>query len=230
MIENERLNMKLEYTLVIQERTRLAREIHDGLAQMLAYLKLQASQMQSALTQGDHARMARLLHESRQALAEAYNETRQAIDNLRVNPDEGLVSWLKQTAEEFEKNAQVKVITLLPENGLDLLPEIQAQMIRITQEALNNVRKHAQASEVRITLRELEAGALRESGDWILEIADNGRGFEPEDVPAAARYGLRGMRERAELIGAEFQIASQPGRGALVRVFMPAQLTGEVEP
>lgn len=225
MIENERLNMTLEYTLVIQERTRLAREIHDGLAQMLAFLKMQAVQMQSALTQGDQQRLARLLQESRQTLAEAYNETRQAIDNLRAGSDEGLLPWLSHSGMEFERSTGIRVVASLPEDPPALLPEIQAQLIRIVQEALNNVRKHAQAREVCITLRALAAADGASNGkDWILEIADDGRGFDPEDVPAAARYGLRGMRERAELIGAEFQVASAPARGTLVRVFLPGQL------
>jgi two-component system nitrate/nitrite sensor histidine kinase NarX len=225
MIENERQNMSLEYTLVIQERTRLAREIHDGLAQMLAYLKMQSAQMQSALSQGDQQRLARLLHESRQAISEAYNETRQAIDNLRVKSDEGLLVWLSQTAVDFEKTTHVRVISVLPEHEPGLQPEIQAQMIRIIQEALNNVRKHAQANEVRIALRRLGPADQRgELSDWILEIVDDGCGFDPEDVPVVARYGLRGMRERAELIGAEFQIASQPARGTMVRLFLPGQV------
>jgi two-component system, NarL family, nitrate/nitrite sensor histidine kinase NarX len=225
MIENERLNMSLEYTLVIQERTRLAREIHDGLAQTLAYLKMQAAQMQSALTQGDTQRLARLLHENRQALSDAYNETRQAIDNLRVNPEEGLLSWLAQAAIEFEQNAALHVVTDFPETEPGLLPEIQAQMIRIIQEALNNVRKHAHAREVRILLRSLDSGDQnRKAPDWILEIVDDGCGFNPEDVPIVARYGLRGMRERAELMGSEFQIISQPGHGTKVVLFVPVQV------
>jgi two-component system, NarL family, nitrate/nitrite sensor histidine kinase NarX len=225
MIENERLTMSLEYTLVTQERTRLAREIHDGLAQMLAYLKLQASQMQTALTQGDQQRLARLLHESRQAIAEAYNETRLVIDNLRVNSDEGLLSWLLQAAVDFEKTTHVHVVITLPEIAPGWLPEIQAQMIRIVQEGLNNVRKHAQAREVRISLRQLDSTEpMHGSNDWILEIIDDGCGFDPDDVPVVARYGLRGMRERAELIGAEFQITSQPARGTMVRLFLRAQV------
>jgi two-component system nitrate/nitrite sensor histidine kinase NarX len=225
MIENDRQNMSMEYTLVIQERTRLAREIHDGLAQMLAFLKMQAAQMQTAMTQGDQPRLARLLQESRQAISEAYLETRQAIDNLRVRSDDGLLAWLAQTAVDFERAAHVRVVTALPESEPGLLPEIQAQMIRITQEALNNVRKHARANEVRISLRRLEPADTRsERSDWILEVVDDGCGFEPEDVPVVARYGLRGMRERAELIGAEFQIASQPGRGTLVRLYLPGQV------
>jgi two-component system nitrate/nitrite sensor histidine kinase NarX len=225
MIENERLNLSLEYNLVIQERTRLAREIHDGLAQMLAYLKMQAIQMQSALAQGDQARLARLLAESRQAIADAYTETRQAIDHLREGGEESLLEWLEQSAEKFGRITGMRVQLDLPEEQPGFPPEIQAQLIRIVQEAFNNIRKHSQAGEIQVHLRRLESAAPRlKSADWILEVRDDGRGFDPEDVPAAARYGLRGMRERADLIGAEFQIMSQLERGTVVRLFLPAQL------
>jgi two-component system nitrate/nitrite sensor histidine kinase NarX len=217
MIENERVTLSLEYSLVIQERTRLAREIHDGLAQTLAYLKMQSAQMQAALSQGDQARLTRLLQENRAALADAYNETRQAIDNLRLNPDEGLFSWIEQAVKDFEKASGIQVEVVIPKRDLELVPEIQAHLVRIVQEALNNVRKHAHANGVRISLRQWE-------NDLILEVVDDGRGFDPEDVPVAAQYGLRGMRERAELIGAEFQITSQPASGTTVRVYIPFQI------
>jgi two-component system nitrate/nitrite sensor histidine kinase NarX len=217
MIENERVTLSLEYSLVIQERTRLAREIHDGLAQTLAFLKMQSAQMQAAVNQGDQARLSRLLQENRAALADAYKETRQAIDNLRLSPDEGLLSWINQAARDFEKACGIQVVVAAASQDVALVPEIQAHLVRIVQEALNNVRKHAHAESVRISFRRWE-------NDLILEVVDNGNGFDPEDVPLAAQYGLRGMRERAELIGAEFQITSQPACGTTVRVFIPAQI------
>jgi two-component system, NarL family, nitrate/nitrite sensor histidine kinase NarX len=91
---------------------------------------------------------------------------------------------------------------------------VYAQLIRIVQEALSNVRKHARAQRVWISLRHWNR-------DLILEIGDDGEGFTPEDVPELTRYGLRGMRERAEFIGADFQIISQPRQGTLVRLRLP---------
>lgn len=214
IIENERLTLSLEYTLVIQERTRLAREIHDGLAQTLAFLKMQTAQMQTAHTQNDNGRLSRLLNENRQALADAYQETRQVIDNLRLNPDESLIGWLEQSARAFQKNAGIPVKIELQVNDPAFLPEVQAQLVRIVQEALNNVRKHSRAAQVRISLRDW-------GGDLLLEISDDGQGFDPDDIPPVAQYGLRGMRERAELIGADFQIISQPRSGTTVRLNLP---------
>jgi two-component system nitrate/nitrite sensor histidine kinase NarX len=108
-------------------------------------------------------------------------------------------------AEDFESISGLPV-----EVKIDIVWEfpvqVQAQMIRIVQEALTNVRKHAQASHVKLTARELET-------ELLLEVADDGRGFDPTNSIAAARFGLRGMRERAESVGADFQIASCPEKG-----------------
>jgi two-component system nitrate/nitrite sensor histidine kinase NarX len=214
ILENERLTRSLEYLIIVQERSRLAREIHDGLAQTLAFLKMHSAQMQSALAQGDIHRLNALLQESKQVIAEAYQEIRQAIDNLRVQPDGGMQAWLRMLAESFEKNTGLPVQVDLPPETINILPEVQAQLVRITQEALNNVRKHAHASRVTICLREW-------CDQLIFEISDDGQGFDPEDLPTVAQHGLRGMRERAELIGADFQIISQPRRGATVRLLLP---------
>ena len=214
LVENERLIRSLEYKVVIQERARLAREIHDGLAQTLAYLKLQAAQMQAYLAQGDTARLAQILKDNYQALAEAYLDTRQAIDNLRLTPQEGLERWLERTLREFENTAGLRVQRDLDPPARSLSPEVQAHLIRIVQEALSNVRKHARASHVRVSLRERPA-------ELILEVSDDGLGFDAQDVPEISRHGLRGMRERAEMIGADFQIISQWQGGTTVRLVLP---------
>ena len=214
LIESQRLLLSLEYQAVIQERGRLAREIHDGLAQTLAYLKLQAAQMQSLHNQGEYDRLGSVIKQSYLALADAYQDTRQAIDHLRINPQLGLQQWLEQVVAEFEAVSGLKVERLFDIITQEPPPEIQAQLVRIIQESLNNVRKHAMAKQVSLTVREWE-------GDLVLEVGDDGQGFAPEDVPEGSRYGLRGMRERAEWLGADFQIVSQPGRGTVVRLRLP---------
>lgn len=90
----------------------------------------------------------------------------------------------------------------------------------MVQETFSNIRKHAQAQRVSVFLREWR-------GDLVLEISDDGTGFESEDVPELSRHGLRGMRERAELIGAEFQIISQRGKGTTVRLTLPVGIEEE---
>ncbi len=214
LVENERQRLAREYRTVIQERARLAREIHDSLAQTLAYLKLTAAQMQSQLASGDMVRLEQSLNQSYQALSEAYLDTRTVIDNLRIEPQQDVVAWLKQITGDFQKSTDLKVAYNLPEAAPRIKPEIQAQLMRIVQEGLSNVRKHAHAQQVWVSLRIWD-------GELILELTDDGKGFSAEDVPELSRYGLRGMRERAELIGADFQIISKPGDGTTIRLQMP---------
>ena len=214
VIENERNLRALQYQAVVQERARLAREIHDGLAQTLAFLKLQTAQMQAYQAQGDAGRLGRALKEHYQALAEAYLDTRQSIDNLRLTPDDGLEDCLERSLSAFEASTGLRVERAIQPLSHPAAPEIQAQLIRIVQEALSNIRKHARARTVRLSLREWQ-------GQQIIEIADDGLGFDAEDVPEVSRHGLRGMRERADWIGADFQIISQPHRGTTVRLSLP---------
>ena len=216
LIESERTREALEFSIVIQERNRLAREIHDGLAQTLAYLKLQTAQMQRALVQNDLPMLKGLLDQNYSSLADAYLDARQAIDNLRLNPQYGMDQWLDQVVKEFENLSGVPVQRCYDKVTADIPSEVQAQLVRIVQEVFSNIRKHAQASHAWINVKEW-------GNNVILEVGDDGQGFQPNDVLGLAQYGLRGIRERAELIGADFQIASRPGEGTIVYLRLLAQ-------
>ena len=213
-LEIERLNKALIFQAVIQERTRLAREIHDSLAQTLAYLKLTAARMQVYLGQGDYQRLTQAIKESHQALSEAYTDTRKAIDDLRMAPPQNLLDWLERLAQDFERENGIPVCLRIAADIPELQSEVQVQLMRIIQEALNNVRKHARACQV-------ELDAHRWNQDWIIQIQDDGLGFCQDEVPEYSRYGLRGMRERSEAIGADFQVASKPGKGTTVMIRLP---------
>ena len=215
----------LEYKSMMDERTRLAREIHDGLAQTLGFLKLQAAQMYSHLERNDLDRLRQALKLIYDALATAYQDVRLSIDGLRINPfgQDGykLENWLAQTVDDYaDQPFDIKIEAL--DVQVVLQPEVHAQLIRIVQEALSNIRKHAQAGRVWIS-------CVQDSGDLVLEIRDNGLGFAPGDVPDPSRHGLRGMRERAELLGADFQVISMPGKGTTVRVRMPLDARDQME-
>lgn len=212
--KNEALLEQLEYKAVLDERTRLAREIHDGLAQTLAFLKLEAARMQTYMSKGDVDAVTRTLQACYQTLSDAYLDTRQAIDNLRRIPDESLSDWLQVTAADFKTLTGLEVDVSNIHLGHVFLPNVKAQLIRIVQEALTNIRKHARACTVTIS-------AFERDGDAILEVRDNGHGFTPEETQPVSRYGLRSMRERAESIGADFQIISTPGAGTVVRLQIP---------
>lgn len=215
MIANERLLNSLEYQTVIRERGRLAREIHDGLAQTLAYLKIQAGQMMNYLVQGNLARLSQGLDQHNRDLQQAYLEVRESIDNLRLAPSDNIVESIIRIADDFQENSAIRVERRFSQPGHSLAPEIQAQLVRIVQEALNNVRKHARAEKAWIALYDWNQ-------DLVLEIGDNGEGFSSEDIPDLSRHGLRGMRERADLIGADFQIISHPHQGTVVRLRLPS--------
>lgn len=214
LVENHRLYLQVEQQAALAERARLAREIHDGLAQTLSYLKLNAARIAKWLAAGEIHRAQASLEETRGLLAEAYIDAREAIDNLRLKPGTGNPNeWLEQALLDFQSLSDIQV-----EAGLSLelaLPlEVQSQLLRIVQEALSNVRKHAGATLVRLD--------WQVDKQWVmLRIADNGRGFEAEEVPPLSRHGLQIMQERAELLDADFQIISRSGRGAQVVVRLP---------
>ena len=219
MVQNSESLAAIEYKILMEERTRLAREIHDGLAQTLGFLKLQIAQMFGYLDRQDLTRLQETMRTCYQALSEAYQDTRLAIDGLRVSPyrDGGynLKDWLTQTADyyaDFAFDIKINCSELTSE----LPPEMHAQLIRIVQEALSNIRKHAQANSVWIE-------CMPNNRDLIIEIRDDGVGFAPENIPDPSRYGLKGMKERSELLGADFQVISRSGEGTTIRVRIPIE-------
>lgn len=214
LIQNSRLMVQLEYQAVVDERARLAREIHDGLAQTLAFLKIQAAQMQNYLSRGETERLTSTLQASYRTLSDAYIDARQAIENLRRTPSVSLADWVRQAASDYEQTTGQKVALDEFNLSVEYPPNVQAQLIRIIQEALSNVRKHAAAEHV--TIR-----GIQKLDSVLIEVRDNGKGFAPEQVDGSLRFGLRGMHERAESIGADFQIASQPGAGTILSLRLP---------
>jgi len=220
VVRNAELQAEIKFNSIMTERTRLAREIHDGIAQTLGFLKLQAAQMENYLAARDINRLQNSLSMTYKVLSDAYLDVRQAIDDLRISPgSEGLESWLRETSIEFEENTGLKVNLEGTPAAEKLPPEIQVQLIRIIQEALSNVRKHAQASEAWIEYDQV--GEI-----FLVEIRDDGRGFHPDELPGVSKYGLQGMRERSDLIGADLMIISAPEEGTIIKVQVPVP-TGE---
>ncbi|GAP15189.1 histidine kinase [Longilinea arvoryzae] len=217
LLEMERFRKSIKFETVVQERIRLAREIHDNLAQTLAFLKLTTAQMQNYLGQGDYPRLNQAIKQSYQALSEAYIDTRKSIEDLRLAPREGLFNWLSRLSKDYERDFSIPIQMDVTQEMPALNPEIEIQIMRIIQEALNNVRKHADA-------RHVDIRAHSQKEDLIIEIQDDGCGFSPAEVPEISRFGLRGMRERAEAVGADFQVLSQPGQGTTVRLQLPIPL------
>jgi two-component system nitrate/nitrite sensor histidine kinase NarX len=207
---------RLEYRAVKNERFRLAREIHDGIAQTLAYLKIQAAQMLGYFNTGKLDNLESALSASYQTLSEAYNDARREIEDLRNVAEVDTQEWVVNLAMRFRDDTGIAVDISNLQLDARIPLSVQSQLIRIVQEALNNIRQHAQAEKVTIS------GHVKQE-EAVLEISDDGIGFEPEYVETGPRYGLIGMRERADMIGGEFQIISMKDRGTKVRVTFPLE-------
>ena len=194
----------------LAERTRLAREIHDGLAQDLWYAKLK----QGRLTQNESldSEAKTTAGEVLNAIDSALAEARQAVMAMRVDPsaasslEEVLRSYVEDFSDRFGVRAEFEAEGTLQR----LSPRTEAEVLRIVQEALNNVRRHADATVIRVRTERI--GPISR-----ITVTDNGRGFDPLVVPPGS-YGLRGMRERADLVGATLDIWSRPQDGTRITV------------
>jgi two-component system nitrate/nitrite sensor histidine kinase NarX len=214
LAENARLYARLEHQAILAERGRLAREMHDGLAQTLGYLKMRSGQIARWLEAGQTEQATGALHELAQTANDAYLDLRAALDGLRLplvpHPGESFTAQLQRLARTFESQSSLTVaVTIEAEPALPV--PAQAHLLRIAQESLTNIRKHARARHARLTFTTADHH-LR------LVIADDGQGFDPRADPRAAHYGLLLMRERADLLGAEFSVTSQPGAGTQICV------------
>lgn len=214
LVQNRRLSLEVEQQAALAERARLAREIHDGLAQTLSYLKLRTTQLLRHYDAGQVYDARPDLEALQHLLGEAYVDAREAIDGLYLtSANAELKTWVEELAADFEQLSGVPIA--IEGEALQLPPEVKTQLQRIVQEALSNIRKHAGASNVTL--------AWRMEGDRLLvfSIRDDGRGFETADVPLGVTHGLRIMQERAELLAADLQLTSSPGNGTEIRVCLP---------
>ena len=210
LINNSHQIADIEYKTMIQERTRLAREIHDGLAQTLGYLKLHISQLKRNLELEKLDELRKDIEISLDIIGDAYEDAREAIDGLKIDDwGDDLTGWLQKTVSEFKDNNEIELVFNNIDPAIKLLPEVQIQLIRIVQEALSNVRKHADAKKLEIFFE-------NQDDHIAIRIRDDGRGFEPETVNLFSRHGVQGMQERAELIDAEFDIFSDLGEGTTI--------------
>jgi len=197
--------------VALEERARLAREIHDGLAQDLWYAKLkQARLAQVAHLEGEPQQLS---DEVADALDSALAEARHAVAAMRGTSKEGpLLDLLGGLVEDFADRFALRAELTTDGSPAEIGARAQAEVIRIVQEALTNVRKHADATVVRV-------GVMTDDGVLRITINDNGRGFHPE--AAQGGFGLDSMRERAALIGATLTISSQPQDGSRVELRVP---------
>jgi signal transduction histidine kinase len=219
-LENVRLQQELRELAIKGERERIAHEMHDGLAQVLGYVNTKAQAVEELLAADQTARARQQLSELSAAARSVYVDVREAILGLSspIAPERGLVGALEEYAVRFADASKIASrVEATPEaRALELPAEVQAQIFRIVQEGLTNVRKHAGAGRARVNVEAAE-------GELLLAIEDDGVGFDPEacgpdDWP---RYGLRAIRERAASVGGSVRLSTRPGAGTVLRVRVP---------
>ena len=194
----------------------MAREIHDTLAQGFTGIVLQLEAAEQALD-GDVTAAQEHLDRARSLARESLNEARRSVWALRPQALEQLplVDTLRQETEKFLQDSGVKVNLNISGERQTLPPDVESTLLRICQESLNNVRKHARASEADVNLA-FEKEVVK------LTIHDNGTGFDPE-VPTEGAFGLIGMRERARLLRGTLAVHSEHGQGTRIEVMIPVK-------
>jgi len=203
-----------------EERTRIAREVHDQLGQMLTGLRMDVGWMEKQIEAlGNAAARAPLnakLASMVTLLEQMVKTVRRIAAELRpgVLDDLGLVPALEWQAREWQERTGIPCAVLAELGGLKVAPEPGTALFRIFQETLTNVARHAGATQVNARLRVESAGL-------VLEVCDNGRGVTPDEVRQSKSLGLLGMRERAKMLGGEFRIVGEPKRGTTVTVQIP---------
>lgn len=200
---------------VAEERGMLAREMHDSIAQSLAFMKIQLQLLKDAQRGGKADAAVRLIDELELGLKECTADVRALLMHFRTRTDgDDLLPALQQTLQKFRLQSGLQAELEVDGHGAPLPADVQVQLLHVVQEALANVRKHAQASQVHVR--------LAHQPHWQIDVRDDGRGFDMAlDSPDDSHVGLRIMRERAAKVGAAVALESQPGRGTLVRVSLP---------
>ena len=215
-VRNAQLYSQLRQTAVIEERYRLSREMHDGVAQTLGYLGMQAERLERLAARGETDRLPAELHDLREVIANAYLEVRETIDGLRLTVDGpgGFGEALAAHIADFTRRTGLPVECSGTESLPDLPPDVALHLLRITQEALTNIRRHANASHAWVNV-------ARQNGSLELTVADDGRGFENDSPFDRQHVGLASMRERVRSLDGQITVATSPGQGTRVTARVP---------
>jgi signal transduction histidine kinase len=188
-----------------EERRRIARDLHDGLAQELAYIKMELSRMAAFLPDGRAERVA-------VAAERALEQSRGAIAALRGDDGSAFSAQLSELADELTSREGAR-LSLQVDPGIELEADDREALLRIMREAISNGVRHGRATEVALELT---------GGDGLrMAVRDNGAGFVPGGPRRSGSFGLTSMRERAQAVGGNLTVESAPGAGTLVEVKLP---------
>lgn len=220
LVELETANRQIEALTLAAERQRMARELHDTLAQGLAGLILQLDAADSHLEKGNTGRAQAIIAQAMERARSTLADSRRVIDDLRSSPTSflDLQTAVREEVDRFTLSAGIScdLRVDLPQS----VPEpAREYVLRFISECLTNIVRHAEAREARVALRV-------EGEELIAEVEDNGRGFDPETaVGRTGHYGLLGMQERARQAGGTLHVDSAPGKGARLALRLPLSMT-----
>lgn len=201
---------------VAEERGLLARELHDSIAQSLAFLKIQVQLLRDAQRRGDALAIERAIGELDTGLRESTADVRELLLHFRTRTNaEDIEPALRSTLQKFEHQTGLTSHLAIDGEGLPLEADVQVQVLHVIQEALSNVRKHAGARGVWLD--------VESTPQWRFTVCDDGQGFDPAADAGESHVGLRIMRERAQRIGAALEIDAAPRRGTRIALTLPAR-------
>lgn len=209
---------------VAEERALIARELHDSIAQSLAFLKIQVQLLRKATNRGEEARVMSTLDELDEGLRESIHDVRELLTHFRARTStDDIERALKETLQKFQNQTGIVAHLHVDGQGVPLPAKTQVQVLHVLQEALSNVRKHACASHV-------ELDVLKGS-HWRFRVRDDGAGFNVLEEHDESHVGMKIMHERAALIGARIDVRSERGQGTAVNLTLPShRVTGAVAP
>lgn len=220
-IDNAHLHARAAENATALERLRIAHEMHDGLAQVLGYVNTKVQAADQYLRRGKIDEASEQLQQLAVSARQAYSDVREAIVGLRTLPgsSRALAEVLAEFLDLWKEQSGVDTRLTIDAN-LRLQTTVELQLVRIIQESLTNVRKHAHATTATVDV-------AAHGGELAVTISDDGRGFTPGAVARGEfpRFGLTTMRERAKSIGGTLDIDSAPGQGTTVRFTMPLAAT-----
>ncbi|MFC1957356.1 GAF domain-containing protein, partial [Chloroflexota bacterium] len=223
-LENTRLHNQVQELAIVEERTRLSREMHDSLGQVLGYLGLQVDEIKLLLDQGKWEQAAKKLEEVRKTVNSASEDIRHLILALRtpVSTEVELPSILREYLDTFQSHTGIKVtLDIQSEEATRFSTKVALQLVRVIQEALSNVRKHAQADRVEVRFEIV-------ASETVVSIIDNGSGFDPSQVyDSGQHFGIQVMDERMTGLGGSLEIESKLGHGTKIRAKLPLERNNE---
>jgi signal transduction histidine kinase len=213
---------RMEQDVALKERRKLARELHDTVAQTLAYLNVKASLVSATLAKGNLKRSLSELEQMKESLDSTYEEVRHTIETLGRSSSNRIdfIPALSHRIEEFSRKSGIAGHLTVSENGFKLSAQAADELLHIVGEAMVNARNHALAGSVEV--------GVSNSGEQVsVTVRDNGCGFDlskySQSERAREHHGLTIMKERAESLGGALAIDSRPGRGTEVKVSVPLE-------